>query len=341
MGHAVQLGATGRLEVVRRAPPESETALRATVEVLRRAAGAGAVDVLDVEDAEAGLEVRIAYAGRAVGSGLDGPTAARIGAAVAAHLADLELRGIAHGALDPTHVLVANDGAVRLTGFVPGAVDHHADVLALGGLLRSMLDDDARDERADAVRAAAARCCADDPAARPTAAAIAAALATPREVRHAPPPRRRARHLDRRLMLAAGSAIVIVLAALVLWPRPSRPHPTRHTTAPTATVTTSTTVAPARVWPRSTTLVHDGARWQFDRDGIAALVGNFGCAGARAALLDHDGRLWVTSSMEDGAGTALVATIDSAVDAEVVRTEDRCDAVRVLTSYGTFRTIAA
>jgi tRNA A-37 threonylcarbamoyl transferase component Bud32 len=145
--HGVRLSPTGQLEVVRSAPPEDLASLRSTATRLTRAAGAGVVDIVDLSDDGETLTLVLAFAGRPVTGPLGSSEVGRIGAAVAASLADLHLRELVHGDVCADHVLVDAGGEVRLCGL--GARDATApdDVAALGALLRTLLDvDDTSDE---------------------------------------------------------------------------------------------------------------------------------------------------------------------------------------------------
>jgi hypothetical protein len=66
---------------------------------------------------------------------------AGLGAAVAATLADLHDIGVVHGRVDPTHILVGDDGRPRLCGLShPGGAEPHDDVAALGRVLGEVLE---------------------------------------------------------------------------------------------------------------------------------------------------------------------------------------------------------
>ena len=87
------------------------------------------------------VELRTRFAGDPV-SHWAGSVAgvAGLGAAVAATLADLHDIGVVHGRLDPTHILVGDDGRPRLCGLShPGGADPHDDVAALGRVLGEVL----------------------------------------------------------------------------------------------------------------------------------------------------------------------------------------------------------
>jgi eukaryotic-like serine/threonine-protein kinase len=112
----------GLVLVVGRAPGESADAARS--------------------DTQADVELRTRFAGDPV-SHWTGAVAsvAGLGAAVAATLADLHDIGVVHGRLDPTHILVGDDGRPRLCGLShPGGAEPHDDVAALGRVLGEVLE---------------------------------------------------------------------------------------------------------------------------------------------------------------------------------------------------------
>lgn len=333
--NGVRLGAEGRLEVVRSSPPEDATALRAVVARLRAAAGPGVVQVVAHHDDGERIEVVLAFAGRPPIAPMPGRELAPVAAAVASHLADLHLRGLAHGALCAEHVLVDAAGAVRLCGLADG--DQDGDVVALGRLLDDLLDPE---DDHPALRSVVARCAVDDAAARPTMAAIAAALATasPRAVRAAPDSVEGER---RRLPLVVG-AVVTALACLVAVASVSRAEPRRDEPAPTTTITSTSTsaVGARRVWPPNPprTIEHDGATWTFGADDDRALlVGDWSCTGtATPLLLDASGNLYVVDEWTDELAARLVGTFPDATSAAVEHGQS-CDVVVLTTPDGEVR----
>jgi hypothetical protein len=337
-GHRVRLGESGRLEVVRSSPPEDAGRLRATVDAMRAAAGAGAVDVLDVSDDGDAVEVVLAYAGRSPVAPMAPLELARVGAALAAILSDLHLRGRAHGSLVVDHVLVDADGAVRLCGWGVSDAAPADDVLAFGLLLQSLLDDE-HTALADAVRAVADRCCTHEPAARPTMAASAAALSgagTPhRSIASAPRAERRRRWLP----IAAAVTIAVVGGIVVaLTTGSGAPAKPGVALTPSTTSTTSTTTTQVRrVWPSTPhELVANGDTWTFGGDDDLVLVGDWDCDGvATPLLLDARGAVWVIDSWPDGdeATARYVTTIPGSIDARLDGSGD-CDALVITTSDG-------
>jgi hypothetical protein len=334
--HGVRLGASGRLEVVRAAPPEDLLALRRAVDRLRVVAGSGAVEIVDVVDDGDRLEVVLAYAGRSPTGALSGDACARIGASIAAGLSDAHQRGIVHGALHREHVLVDSAGTARLCGFGSGDGSASDDVLALGVLLRELLDDADRTDAAMAVAGVIDRCCVDDASARPTMAAIAASLASAGRPARAIAAARPSSRQQRRVPIAVAIGMLVIVA-IVLWPRPSgaRSAPPAPTWTAT-TSTTSTTVGSRRVWPPAAPHVieHDGS-WTFGRDDdIAALVGDWDCDGLETpAVVARSGDVFVLDDWDDGAVARFVTTVRGAVAASVDQGPS-CDTIVVRTADG-------
>lgn len=338
-GHGVRLGGGGSLELVRTSPPEDPGRLRQTTAALRAAAGAGAVEVLSMTDDGEVVELVVAFAGRSPSAPVEARELARIGAAVAANLADLHLRGIAHGAVIADHVLVDAAGTVRLCGFGAAGSDVPAtDVFAVGSMLTALLDERDRGGVAEAIRAAAARC-QTEPSARPSMSAVAAALASahgPRAtIAPAPRPRRARPRWPIALAVIASLAVVFAIAR----PTASSPRPAIAATVTSSTSTTSTTVAGAtRIWPTSaaSTVVGDGARWSWGRASDVSLMGDWDCDGVDTpALVQPSGALWLIDTWPDDndATARYVTTVDGVIDATVDHGPS-CDAVLLTTADG-------
>lgn len=339
-GHPVRLGADGRLVVVRTSPAEDPDRLRQIAQRLRAAAGAGAIDLVHVVDDGEHVELALAFAGRPLAAPVPADVLAPVAAALAAHLSDLQLRGVLHGAVTPEHVLVDADGTVRLCGFGHGDVAPSADVHALGLLLQSLLDPDDRSATADALRLHAGRCCADE-AARPTMAAIAASLASIGSRGRVTPTAARAPSARRWPWAAAASVALLATLALVALPRVERAEVQREalpdpTTTTTAAPTTTTEVKAARVWPRS--LERDGATWALGDADDRTVVADLDCDGTAtpAVLQQPEGHVFVVDQWRDGTEARFVATIAGAIDLAVARTGD-CEVLLVRTADGEIR----
>lgn len=186
-----------RAVVVKRSPAHAVEQLRREGERLRRASHPGVVEVLRSAPAGDGWELRTAHAGRplAILDARTVPQVAAVVAAVASTLADLHALGIVHGRLDPSHVLVGEQGRPVLCGFGegPGEARPEDDVAALGRLLTALV---AREEDAEpiperrwlarrtwsgwdrrALLLLADQACAEPATRRPTARRLAAAIA--------------------------------------------------------------------------------------------------------------------------------------------------------------------
>jgi hypothetical protein len=128
-----------------RTPAESQ-ALEREIDVLRRVAHPGVVEIGSVTtDAHGLLTVRTRYVGPSLEEwrALAPAEVAGLGAALATVVADLHDLGIAHGHLQPRHVLVDPNGRPVLCGFGPartGADAADADIAALRQLLAAAVD---------------------------------------------------------------------------------------------------------------------------------------------------------------------------------------------------------
>ena len=337
--NVVRIGEHGRLEVLRISPPEDPRRLRATVDRLRAAAGAGAVDVRSVLDDGSSVEVVLDYAGRSPTAPVAGPELSHIGAALAAHLADMHTRRIVHGAIAVDHVLVDADGAVRVCGFGhDGGSTAADDVLAIGMFLRELLDDADSSAAASAVRGVADRCCVPEASARPTMAAIAASLASfdvPRRTVAPPRPREVSR---RRWHVVAAMLAIAAVILVVAWPRSSRARAayTSPSTTTASSSTTTTKLRATRVWPPAAphTIVADG-RWSFGTENdLVVLLGDWDCDSVETpALIRRNGELFVIDAWKDDARGRYVTTIVAPVAANVEHGRG-CDRIAVTTADG-------
>lgn len=192
----------GRLAVTKRAGagPGADR-LRREADILRRAAHPGVVELLTVGDLDGGAVLHTAFVGGGTLAEHLGPLdqttppdttktpdavrGAQVAAALAATLADLHDRGIAHQRVTADHVLVTDIDQVRLCGLAgatmssePGPCDPEnaaVDVDALAALMREMAA--ATTGTSTALRAVADRVLLADPSARPSMRTLAQALA--------------------------------------------------------------------------------------------------------------------------------------------------------------------
>ena len=337
-GHPVRLGDDGRLVITRRSPAEDAERLRHVARRLRAAAGAGAVELVQLVDDGDHVELALAFAGRPVTPPVRADVLAPLAAELSAHLSDLHLRGMVHGAVTADHVLVDASGTVRLCGFGhPGDLEPSADVHAFGLLVHAVLDPDDRTDDADTLRLHADRCCADE-AARPTMAAISASLASiGTRGRRTPTPMRQP--MERRWpRMALASTVLVAALALVALPRVSRADP-RRDARPSVLATTTTTAAPAttstsgraaRVWPRA--LEQDGAMWTLGDADDRTTVVDLDCDGIATPVVLQlpEGHVWVVDRWQDGSAARFLTTIAGAIDVDVSRS-DECEVLVVET----------
>ncbi len=129
--------------VRQRADVADATRLRRVGERLVLAAHPGVVEVMSSTGDAAGWELVTEHGGKPVGTGrpLLASQIASVGAQVAQTLADLHGRGIVHGRLDVTRIVVGAAGP-RLCGFGPDEQGGTAtdDVAALTRILRTLAD---------------------------------------------------------------------------------------------------------------------------------------------------------------------------------------------------------
>ena len=240
---------------------------------------------------------------------------AGVAAAVATTLADLHDRGVAHGGIEGSHVLVATDGRIVLCSLGRPA-DPADDVAALGRLVTGLLEasppgpgaskaarSGRRDRRparlgsllappaAPELAALAARAADPDPSRRPSARQVAAfvhqRIPTARlpvvptggpavDLPPPPPPPRRGR---RPVVLAVAAAGLLATGALLLRPDGGKGEPPAAAPARSRPAPASTTTTPEpvaeRVWPR---LALDVAGGVVTVDGVRYAVGEPGDA---------------------------------------------------------------
>lgn len=303
------------MPVVRqRAAAAEADRLRQRGERLVAAEHPGVVRVLRSRPHAEGWELVTEHGGPSLAvAGLRSPRRlAGLAGSVATTLADLHERGIVHGRLDATHVLVGPHGHPRLCGFGPPDAAPVDDVAALGALLAEQLDArpaaGAADRRAGGLlRAVAASAQAEPATRRPSARRLAVALnaeapASPRGSRP-PRPRPRSHLLVAGVVLAAGLALAVALL------RGPDTDPNASlvpvSTTPSSTVGRTSATVPSCVaragHPLSSAacgravavdggaVVVDGRRYVVGRPGDEVAVADWDCAGApRAAVLHPD-----------------------------------------------------
>ena len=329
MSDHVKLGA-GEADVER---------LRGEAAVLDAVRHPGVVELLGFT-AEGGVaELRTALVeGTALASSDDltpGAMAA-LAAGVAATLADLHEAGLAHGAIDATHVLLTPTAPV-LCGFgkagrITAERTAEADVAALG---RLVLERCPRGPVAGVARRAV------DGAldARAAAAAFGAAASDahvepgpdPAGLRDLVRPGRR-RRSGRTGVVVAGLAAVLGVLALGLsrWSAgdgrdvgPVAPPEPATTTGPT---TTEVAAAPTRVWTAGPppTLVIDGATYALGGPGSVAVAGPWGCPaeGAAAVLRLGTGEVFVFGELAARDRDVTGTPVGTVVDAEGIEVGD-------------------
>lgn len=341
-GHGVRLTPDRKLAVHRCAPPEDPARLRRTIDALRASAGAGAVDIVQVTDGDDRVELVVAFAGRVPTAPMRADELAPVAAALAGHLSDLHLRGLAHGALRPEHVLVDAEGGVRLCGFgdADGA-EPAADVKAFGTLLCDLLDDDDRSDAADTLRFHAERC-QMDAAVRPTMAAIAASLANSNGRARAIATRGTTSVAPRRWPIAVAATATVVLAIIVAAQTRGVRDDERPAAAPTMTVTpttvartTTSVTAPVRVWPSA--LHGNGSSWELGDADDRTILGDWDGDGvATPALVQRpSGAVFVVDRWpsEIEVAARYVTTVSSVIDVSVERGQ-RGDLLVVVTDGG-------
>lgn len=278
-GTRLHMTEDGRLAVTKQAAagPDVER-LRREAEVLRRAAHPGVVELLGELAGDHGVTVHTAFVGGGtlaehLGT-LEAARGARVVATIAATLADLHERGIAHRRITPDHVLVTDAEHVRLCGFAEAILTDDAapcgadvaaiDVEAVAVLVRDVAEGSPVD--AASLHAVANRVLDADPMARPSMRTLAQALASvaggtdgpgppvaqgrlvlPAR-RSGPDPRSRVRRTGSRFAVLTVIAVVVaavtaVVAATVTSPRPPAPPvaaapPPPASPDPSATATT-------------------------------------------------------------------------------------------------------
>lgn len=313
-GTRLSMTEDGRLAVTKQAPAGAGAErLRREAAILRRAAGPGVVELLSLADLDGGAVLQTAFVGGGTlaeqvapsdqvpapeATSADAIRGAKVAATLAASLADLHGRGIAHQRVTAEHVLVTDIDQVRLCGFAdatmtpePGPCDPDAaaaDVMAVASLVVA-ISAAATGPGAGALRAVADRVLLADPSARPSMRTLAQALGALTDEEVAPvtptaqgrkllparpsPTSRRRRPGGGRAAMVLGAVAVLVLVTVVAVTTMARPGPPPPVAAPSpipqslalnqSTTTTAhrstTSVPPVRVWPPEREPVAEGA----------------------------------------------------------------------------------
>jgi hypothetical protein len=364
----VSLGVEGGVPVVRqRADAADADRLRRTAAQLERAAHPGVVRIVSSGPvgrgpAGDGWELVTEHGGLALGSARLGSVeaVARLGSAVATTLADLHERGVVHGRLDATRILLGPNSRPVLCGLRPADAGGGAgpttadDVAALGAVLTALLGSiepagGVERARRDALSAVLDRASAEPATRRPSARRLAGELAVPdaRSVTNRPARARPA--------VVACAALAVVVVALVLARRPAAPTAASAASAattgapaarPTTTPTTEARTCVARsghaLAPASCAhevvvdgpvIVVDGQRYVVGLEGDEVAVGDWDCDGdLRAAVLrPSTGEVRVFAPFTPDR-TLAVATAERVAGARSleVRTVDGCPTLGVL-----------
>jgi hypothetical protein len=346
-------------------------ALRREGERLRRASHPGVVSVLRSAPVADGWELVMAHGGRSL-STLRRPTAAQlagIAAGVSSTLADLHEIGITHGRLDPSHVLVGDNGRPRLCGLGDGSgpASPEDDVASLGRLLIELLgNDEAAEPIPDrrwrprrrwhgwerrALLLLADQATADAPSRRPSARRFAAAVseAVPAPVPSQPLPSDDRADVDpierlrpaseasgaapsrplRALTVAVAGGVLVVLAITRL--QAGGPAVTTGEVAPD-TAADIRVAAPVA----GSVLVADGRRYRVGQDGDHLLVGDWRCDGVPTPAAfrpsTHEVFVFDRWTAEEPIRVEAIATVADSV--ELISAGDRCPTLAVRTSHG-------
>lgn len=284
---------------------------RAEAAALAAALHPGVVELVDATDTT--VRTRLVD-GRALAEA--GPLApeevAGLAAAVATTLADLHERGIVHGAIDASHVLITGEGRPVLCSLGRGG-EPGDDVAALGRLVTSLLaggegQTHARvagpvrrprlgpmlaPPAAPALHILAADATAADPARRPGARALATAiheqvpaarLPNPGTGPLLPPgamgrPGRPLPPLARRVVVASAPLLLVVALGWLALRDPESPRPGERPALPAQASRPPVAAPPAPAHFHEGVLTFEGARYAVGRPGDAVALGDWSCTG--------------------------------------------------------------
>jgi eukaryotic-like serine/threonine-protein kinase len=144
---SVEVGADGRPVAVKRArDDEGRARLRGEAMALERARHPGVVELVGVAEDDTETALSTLWLGGGAFTTVEVPPRklASLGASLAATIADLHDRGVAHRRVTADHVLLDGLGRVVLVGFADASVEHTADdcasdVAGVGELLAAKL----------------------------------------------------------------------------------------------------------------------------------------------------------------------------------------------------------
>lgn len=222
----------------------------------------------------------------------DPPAMARLLVRVARGVADLHSRGFVHGKLTVDHVIVGNDGNVRVCSPSGEATDPVADLRDLGRIVVDLLqrwDDDDVDvaNRAEWDRIAERLAAADEHTSPHRIARWFAPLAVERSPAADPEPSERRSRITRSLASRNGAGVAVLTAFLVV----------------VSLVRWSTTgglegaIEPGDL--AGSVVEIDGRTYRFDRAGAAAAGTPADCESPKAAYLDDDDTVWLVANVDD------------------------------------------
>lgn len=301
-------------------------ALRREAAVLRAIAGAGAPELVAVDDdGDAVCLVTVVEPPLL----LPGTDLAAVTVQLATVLARAHAAGFVHGPLRDEHVQ-GRPGAVVLGGWHDaGPGEPASDVTELGRFVQRHAGGD------PALVALAERALAPEP---PAMVALATTPALP-----VPEPGRRRPSLP--VVGLAVAAVVVVTGLLVGGQGQATEHlrasPTTTSTAvPTTTTTTTTTTTVPRpdVRVAGNVVERDGVRWTVGQAGDVVVVADLRCSGdpVPAVLRPATGQVWVFDRWAaTGAPVAgqVVATVPGSVELRVERA-GRCERLSVVDAQG-------
>lgn len=355
---------------------EGAQRLRALADRLTEAAGPGVVRVVRAGSVPDGWELVTEHGGSPIDLVRlpDAASLVAVLALVAEVLAGLHGRGLFHGDLAATDIVIGADRRPRLCGFASSGGDGPADVgrlVAIGLELAAAMPADEHTARLQGLLVAANH---PDPGRRPSARRLATDLgavagpprsagrgaAAERSTRPGPGPSRVAA-----VLIAAGLLAAVAILAVAHGRPPSAaavrsssstaaPPTTLPSTIPPATTSTlpgcvgaaGRPSSPATACPRPLevdggAVVIDDGRWVVGRPGDVVLVGDWGCSGApRAARLRPDTGEVLVYALPTGGGDPDVEQAERVPGASSLAAAldgSGCLALLVVTDGGTLR----